>query len=188
MKRRYNHWSSATDFWYRAVNDIPGRIGDPIPRPVGFSARDAFLDLIDSSGSGDGSNMKVWSYFHHIATWYAYRNLPNIKLVHYNNLKADPKGQIADIAKFINVELSDEELDKCVFQTEFNYMKSHGEAILGNQFGAMFENGGNSFLFKGTNNRWKDDLSEEDIQRYLDYGIERLGRECMHFLVTGELS
>jgi aryl sulfotransferase len=50
-----------------------------------------------------------------------------------------------------------------------------------------FREGGKTIINKGTNGRWKDVLSEEEIARCDEIAVEKLGRDCAHWLKTGEL-
>jgi aryl sulfotransferase len=52
---------------------------------------------------------------------------------------------------------------------------------------AFFENGGATFINKGTNGRWRDMLSREESRRYERMAMEELGLDCAHWLATGEL-
>jgi len=52
--------------------------------------------------------------------------------------------------------------------------------------GDMFAGGATSFVNKGTNQRWKDTLSETDVAVYEARALKELGSECAHWLATGE--
>jgi aryl sulfotransferase len=69
----------------------------------------------------------------------------------------------------------------------FEYMKAHGDkaAPLG---GAMWDGGAASFIFKGTNGRWRDMLTKEDVEAYESRALKELGPECADWLATGEMS
>lgn len=180
----YNHWYGARDFFENILNKIPGLIGSPVPSPVGWDAHKCFLDFADEVS--DGRNVGLWSYWHHLATWLAYRHLPNILLVHYSNLKRDPRGEIARVAAFLDIDVSDELLDKIVHQTSIEYMKEHNEKIMGPNMASFFEGGGNTFINKGTNGRWQGEITESEIQKYMEYGKRRLGEIEMKWVLTGE--
>jgi aryl sulfotransferase len=175
-----NHWKSMWLFYDNCFNLIPGMIGPGIPDPKDWDGPKCFRGMSE----GDAVDLEMWSYFHHLATWWAYRHLPNVHMVHFNQMKADPKKEIKAMVDFVGEELTDEELDLVVQKTEFNFMRENNEAFLGGLAGFL-EGGGKSFIHKGTNYRWKGELSDEDIEKYLEIGKERLGEECMHWLVSG---
>ena len=43
-----------------------------------------------------------------------------------------------------------------------------------------------SFINKGTNGRWRDLLSADDIRKYESFAASRLTPDCAHWLATGE--
>ncbi len=53
--------------------------------------------------------------------------------------------------------------------------------------GGLWKGGARTFVHKGTNNRWKGELSELESKRYESMAIEKLGNECAHWLETGLL-
>lgn len=55
-------------------------------------------------------------------------------------------------------------------------------------FQRLFEGGAESFLFKGTNGRWREVLTEDELlQRYRDRVEELLSPEAAHWLEHGSL-
>jgi aryl sulfotransferase len=65
----------------------------------------------------------------------------------------------------------------------FDKMKSHTDqtAPFG---GTLWDRGGQDFMLKGTNNRWAQMLSPQDIELYFLLALEKLGPECAHWLAT----
>jgi aryl sulfotransferase len=51
----------------------------------------------------------------------------------------------------------------------------------------MFEGGGRNFVYKGTNGRWRDVLSAEEIRKCDDVAATNLTPDCAHWLKTGEM-
>jgi aryl sulfotransferase len=65
-------------------------------------------------------------------------------------------------------------------------MKAHSDryAPLG---GMPWEGGGDTFINKGTNGRWRDVLSPAESLAYERMAEEKLGADCARWLKTGEL-
>ena len=118
--------------------------------------------------------------------WWDARGLPNLLLVHYNNLKSDLPGQMRRVADFIGIQIEDELWPVLVEHCTFEYMKKHG-ATLVPIADSMFQRGADDFIHKGTNGRWRDMLTQEDIDKYERLAKERLTPDCAHWLATGEL-
>ena len=176
----YNHHSTANDAWYAAVNDAPGRHGPPIGRP-GADIRQYFLDWLANDGQ------PFWSYWENIGSWWAIRDLPNVKLLHYEDLKRDLAGQMRAIAAFLDIPIDEAKFPDQVNHSTFAWMKAHATqtAPLG---GVFWDGGGDSFIYKGTNGRWRDILTAEDSARYEAMVRERLGADCAAWLRDGGLS
>ena len=105
--------------------------------------------------------------------------------MHFVNLKADLPGQAKRIAQFLGIDIAPGEWPAILEHCSFDYMKAHAAqaAPLG---GAIWEGGADSFIFKGTNGRWRDLLTKADIDAYEARALKELGPDCAHWLATGE--
>ena len=182
----WHHYRSANDLWYHLMNDTPGRVGEPLPRcPDDIHE---FWDGWISRGwfEWERDGYPFWSIFHHVATWWEYRHLPNLLLVHYNNLVNDLHGESQRIAEFLGLQPTEPLLELVAERSSFTYMKEHASefAPLG---GEVFTGGGRTFINKGSNGRWKDVLGEEEVARYHSVVEDRLPPECAHWLATGQV-
>lgn len=175
----YNHHCSANALWYEALNNTPGRVGPPIEKPDP-DIRRYFQTWLDRDG------VPFWSFWENIATWWQARNVANVKLIHFANLKADLEGQMREIARFLDIEVPENHWPTLVEHCGFEWMKQNAEKVapLG---GAIFEGGADKFINKGTNGRWRDVLTAEDNARYEAMALEKLGPDCAHWLKTGEM-
>lgn len=173
----YNHHTNANALWYQLLNDTPGRVGPPIEPPPDSVVR-YFEDWLDRDGH------PFWPFFENIRSWWAIRDLPNLMLLHYAELKADLPGQVRRIADFLEIELDEARLPAIVEHASFGWMKAHAaEAVpLG---GAIFEGGASTFINHGTNGRWRDELPATLSRRYEAMAQEQLGEACAAWLATG---
>lgn len=62
-------------------------------------------------------------YWDYVKNWWPYRNDPNVMLMHYTNVRRDLKGHVAKLASFLEVELSEKELDKVTERCGIEHMK-----------------------------------------------------------------
>ena len=173
----HNHHANANDLWYQALNDTPGRVGPPIPR-ANPNIRDYFLEWLDNDGA------PFWPFWENVSSWWAIRHLPNLMLIHFENLKRDLPGEMHKIAKFLDISIDEKTWAQVVEHCTFDYMKSHAANVapLG---GAIWEGGAETFVNKGTNGRWRDILTADDSRRYESVAIEKLGPDCARWLATG---
>lgn len=173
----YNHFANATDEFYRVINETPGRVGPPVGRPP-EDIREYFREWLE----GDG--YPLWSFWENIRSWWDIRHLPNVKLVHFADLKADLAGQMRAIARFLEIEVAEESWPAILEHCSFDYMKAHADqsAPLG---GVLWEGGAKTFINKGTNGRWRDLLTAEDNRRYEALARQQLDKDCVRWLMEG---
>ena len=173
----YNHHARANALWYEALNDSPGRVGPAIAPPV-EDIRRYFLDWLDRDGH------PFWPYWENIRGWWAIRDLPNVHVVHYADLKADLAGEIARIARFLGIAVDPADFAAIVAHCRFDWMKRHAAqaAPLG---GVFWDGGAETFIHKGVNGRWRDVLTEADSARYEARARAELGADCAAWLAGG---
>jgi aryl sulfotransferase len=123
------------------------------------------------------------SFFHIVASYWGRRAEPNLLLVHFNDLKQDLSGEMRRIAEFLEVEVPDSLWDGVVERCTFEAMRGDAEKI--GPFDLMFEGGAKGFLFKGTNGRWRDVLTEDELRRYHQRASECLPEEALRWLEGG---
>jgi aryl sulfotransferase len=174
----YHHHSQGNDLWYQLLNDTPGRVGPPIDRPDP-DIRRYFRTWLERDG------YPIWSLWENVASWWAARHLPNVMLVHFNALKADLPGEMRRIADFLEIDVPTAKWPQILEHCSFAYMKAHADMVapLGGQ---IFEGGGESFINKGVNGRWREVLSAEESSAYERMAQEKLGPDCARWLATGE--
>ncbi|HTQ12823.1 MAG TPA: sulfotransferase domain-containing protein [Rhizomicrobium sp.] len=175
----YNHHVNANDLWYAALNDTPGRVGPPIER-TDLDVASYFRQWLDRDG------FPFWPFWENVRGWWAIRDLPNVKLIHFANLKRDLSGEMRDIARYLDTPVDEARWPRIVEHCTFDYMKAHAakSAPLG---GVLWQGGAETFINKGVNGRWKDLLTAGDNARYEARAVAELGAECARWLATGEL-
>ena len=174
----YNHHANANDLWYDALNNTPGRVGPPIERPP-EDIRQYWQDWMDRDG------FPFWSFWENVRSWWAIRDLPNVMMIHFTDLKRDMPGEMRKIAAFLDIEIDETRWDTIVEYCTFDWMKANAtkSVPLG---GAFWDAGAEVFINKGVNGRWKDTLTAEDNARYEAMARSELGEACAQWLQTGQ--
>jgi aryl sulfotransferase len=174
----YNHHVNANETWYAALNDTPGRVGPPIERPPS-DIRQYWRDWMDRDGH------PFWPFWENIRTWWEIRDLPNVTLIHFSDLKRDLRGEIRRIAAFFEISIDESCFEKVVEHCSFEWMKKNARKSvpLG---GAFWDAGAEVFINKGVNGRWADVLTDEESTEYEARALAELGPECARWLATGE--
>lgn len=175
----YNHHANANEDWYHALNDAPDRVGPPIEPPPP-SVVQYYQEWLD----GDG--YPFWPFWQHVRSWWAIRELPNVYLLHFANLKRDMPGEIRRLARFLDIPINEERWESILHHCSFDYMKANAtrSVPLG---GAFWDGGAETFIHKGTNGRWRDHLSADEAREYETRALQELGEGCAHWLGTGGL-
>jgi aryl sulfotransferase len=167
-----------------AVGLADETIGRPLPRPP-RTAREFFHYWI--AEPEDGENVMMSDTFFDIErSFWAERARPNLLLVHYNDLKADLSGEMKRIAAFLDIETPDDLWPKLVEAATFDGMKRDGDVLLAGLERA-FKGGHETFLNKGTNNRWRGVVAEEDLELYRKRMERELSPALSHWLEVGRL-
>jgi aryl sulfotransferase len=177
----YNHHAGFTQTALDLINDTPGRVGPPL-LPAPKDVREYYLHWLEHDELPGFAFSSLWD---HVQGWWNARALGNVLLVHFNNLKADMEGEIRRVAGFLGVEIDSAKWPAIVEHCTFDYMRE--QASKAEMLRVMFKDGGDTFFHKGTNGRWQDVLSPEEIARCDEVAARRLAPDCAHWLKTGEL-
>jgi hypothetical protein len=64
-------------------------------------------------------------YWHHLVSWWAQRDNPNVLVLAYEQMLADPEGTIRSVAAFCGIPLDDELLALTLQRSSFAFMLEH---------------------------------------------------------------
>jgi len=175
----YNHHAITTQEALDTINSNPGN-PDPPWTPPTDDIRAYFHNWLDKNGD------PMHPFWENVQSWWDIRDLPNVLLLHFNDLKADMEREIRRIAEFLSIYIDATTWPAIVEHCTFDYMKENAPALSPdmNQF---FEGGMTNFVFKGNNGRWRDTLTPEDIAKYERFARDNLAPECAHWLATAEM-
>ena len=151
-------------FYHHKKSFLPKYFNENLPD---FS--DFWDDLIETKEE----KADYWSYWKHIKNWWRVRNLPNVLLVHYQNLIYDKYQEIDRICEFINLDINQSKKEMILAKSSLEYMKSNWQKF---QPSGVFKP--NTFINKGVNGRWQNLLTAEQLKRYEIIISEELEPEC----------
>ncbi|MFZ1990668.1 MAG: sulfotransferase domain-containing protein [Alphaproteobacteria bacterium] len=178
----YHHQSSFTPQAYQAFNTVPGRVGPPL-EPPNCDVRAYYHSFLEKNATpGMMTDTEFWA---NVQEFWNIRHLPNVLLVHYADLKANFKGEVARIAKFLGIEVSAELWPKIIEHCGMEHMRKLGRNV--ESVSMLFDGGIDTFIHKGTNGRWKDVLSPEEIALADTVAAKNLTPDCARWLKTGQL-
>ena len=174
----YHHHSIFSDTAYRLF-DPPDRTWPEFPRPDP-DIRSAYHTWLDRDG---WPMIPFWS---HVQSWWDIRRLPNVMLIHFNQLRSDLPGAIREIADYLDIAIDQHVFPRVLEHCSLAHMKQAAAKV--ELLDAIFEGGGARFFVnKGANGRWKDVLSADEIAECDEVAARNLTPDCAHWLKTGEL-
>jgi len=160
----WNHYSSYTDLIYQLLNDAQ-RPGPEFPRAPA-TPRELWPRWISEGWfDWEPDGWPYWSHHHHLATWWAARDLPNVMFVHYGDLLTDIDAEMRRIAAFLDIEVDEEAWPEILRVVRIESMREDAQRD-GDPASMTFERGAASFFYKGTNGRWRDTLTDDDLALY----------------------
>lgn len=140
-------------------------IGRPAPRPLEDMA-DYYAAWMTDAPHNEWQDVFPAPFYFDIArTWWAERASANLLCVHFSDLKADLDGEMRRIAGFLGIEVNEAIWPELVEAATFASMKRHGAEWLPHA-GMAWVGGHETFLHKGTNDRWRDVLTADQLALY----------------------
>jgi len=180
----WNHYTGMKDEMFMLMNMLPGRAGDELPPPPN-DIHDFWRNWITrGSFAWETDGWPYWSHLSNVQSWWNFRHLPNIEFFHYNDMLADTEREVRRIAAFLEIEVPEKAWAGIVKAVSFAEMKQQGELYApgGGQF---WKGGAQTFLHKGTNGRWREVFTDEELALY-DAACSRvLTAECRDWLENG---
>jgi len=122
----------------------------------------------------------------YLASWWPRRGEPNVRFVHYNDLKADLDGEMRRIAAFLDLVVPEASWPAVVERCTFEAMRARPDDL--GPFELVFEGGAQSFLYKGTNGRWHDVLTAGELALYQEQVAKLLSADAARWLEQGSLA
>ncbi len=153
------------------------------PRPSEHP-RDFFRDWMGLSLAEQTGDTTAESFFDLERTYWAARSKPNVLLVHYKDMAADLDGEMRRIAQFLNIETPPALWPHLVHAATFDEMRRDGAALM--PFAkAAWTGGHESFIYAGTNERWRNALNEGDVALYRTRAAHELSPALNFWLTHG---
>ena len=183
----WNHYSQMTDAYFARANG-PGLVGPPVPR-CPEDIHDLWARWItegwfpwESEGWPHSGNL------YHTASWWRFRQLENVLFVHFADLLADLPAEIARVAGFLDVPLTEGRLVEAARALTFDAVRRDSAAAAPMpQESAEFvwKDGLGTFFFRGTNGRWRGVLTEDELALYALAKQRCLSPEAAAYLEGG---
>ena len=164
----HNQWTGFNDRTREAFDRIGldnSTIGRPFPT-IPSDPSEMFRFWLSTSGvSGQTEGGIGVSYFDFEVTYWAERKLPNLLMVNYSDLLADLDGEMRRVAAFLDIPVNDEVWPSLVKAAGFSEMRTSADALMPHLKQSR-TGGAQAFFHTGTNGRWRDVLTFDDLAAY----------------------
>jgi aryl sulfotransferase len=183
----FNHYSAYTEFLYALLYDA--ELPEPEFPRCPATPRELWPRWISEGWfEWEPDGWPFWSHHHHLSTWWEARELPNVLLVHYGDLKADPETEIRRIAAFCDMEVDEDAWPALLESVSLDAMRAEAHGA-DDPMAMAFDGGAARFFFKGEGGRWRNVLTasdraiyaraaatlDPDLRRWLEGGRHALG-------------
>ena len=122
-------------------------------------------------------------WFEHVASFWSHYREPNVLFVHFNDMKDNLDRQMRRVAAFLGVEVDEDRRAELVDRCTFASMKARSNEI--SDF-AGFIGGAETFLYKGSNGRWRDVLTPEELALFDRRSRELLAPDAIAWTTYGD--
>ena len=180
----WNHASNYTEGFIEALNNTPGRVGEEFP-PLYDDIHGLWHDWINRGNfEWETDGYPFWSHLSFVQSWWDYRHLPNIYLVHFSDLLKDLEGEMRKVADFLDITVDEALWPSLVEQATFDNMKNNAVELLPG-VDKIFAGGAKAFVNKGTNGRWRDVLTADELKESAAAVEHALSPDCARWLEEG---
>ena len=165
-------WHNHTSNYSPLAVEMQGRAGladekiaRPLPRPDASAHIQFQVWMTEGEEARLVDDSPAAHFFELERSWWRERARPNILLVHYNDMKADLDSEMRRIAAFLKIDIPKTMWPNLVAAANFEFMREHGATLMP-RAALSWDKGHERFINKGTNERWREALTPEDIAAY----------------------
>lgn len=183
----HNHFTGFSQAQYEDFDRIgldDPMIGRPYPRFPKDPAEYFRLWISTPVVPGETEGTPSPSFFDLEVGYWAERRRPNFLLVHYSDLKANLDEEMRRISAFLDIAVDETIWPSLVAAASFESMQAAGDDLMP-QVKALFAEGSKRFFNKGTNGRWRDVLTDEDLALYQAKAREKFSPSLAAWLEGG---
>jgi len=156
------------------------------PQPAPEDLREWFSAWIGSSCSTDPGHAAHADVLGYVKSFWEFRHLPNILMLHYSDLKSDLEGEMKRLAEFLDIEVPDSLWPELVAAASFESMKNKADQLAPQVTSEVWIDA-SQFFKSGTNGQWQELLGADQIALYQQVMAERLDPDLANWLESGRI-
>lgn len=149
-----------------AGGDAPAAEGESRRPPLwAQNVRKRFWRWVDDPTPPTEADSSLRSTLHHLQTFWAVRDRPNVMLVHYADLKSNLEGQMRRLADHLSIAVPEDRWPSLVDAATFESMRARADELVPNVSRRVFKDN-QRFFASGTVGQWRSLLDDNDLARY----------------------
>jgi hypothetical protein len=126
---------------------------------------DRFWSWVDEDDPNVNSGLRAT--LHHFTKFLAARELPNVVVLHYDDLKADLDGQMHMLAGRLGIAVDEARWPALIAAATFENMKARATEVAPEVSNALWQSV-QQFFHRGTSGQWRELIDEEGLRRYFE--------------------
>jgi aryl sulfotransferase len=151
------------DVYFSGLNHRDNMTDEETAHSAFPSGDNAFSDWLSAVREPDTWDLQsLHSLTHFFKSYWDYRDLPNVHMFHYSDMKRDLTGTIGAMAKALNVACDEEQLKAYAIGASFDTMKKNADQFAPGA-GTGIWKAEAKFFANGTSNQWLEKLTKEDL-------------------------
>ena len=157
------------------------------PKPSPQNLGEWFCAWIGSSCSTSPDHAGHADVLNFVNTYWQFRHLPNILMLHYSDMKADLEGEMKRVAKFLDIDVPEQLWPELIAAASFENMKSKADRLAPQVTSDVWKDA-SQFFKSGTSGQWHNVLGDKELDLYRQVMDERLEPELSKWLEKGRLA
>jgi len=150
--------------------------------PSGDNAFSDWLYKVREPGAWDLQS--VDSLVHFFKSYWDYRELDNVHLYHYSDMKRDLKGAIASMSRALGYDYDDKQISAFAEAASFDSMKNNADQFAPESGSGMWK-AEHKFFANGSNEQWRSMLSEAEAAAFDARLAELLTADQAEWITNG---
>lgn len=142
------------------------------------------IDDVPAPNAGEARALA--SLTHHLKSYWDFRHLPNVHLFHYADMKRDLGASMNAMADALGIDVDPALMPKLVEAAGFENMKNKADQFAPNAGNNVWKKE-TDFFRNGTNEQWREFMTEADIAHYNDRMTELLPADAVAWMENGSV-
>lgn len=173
------------DAFFSGLNHSANMNDQDLAESVFPQGADAFENWLRNKSRADQWDAQcLESITHFFKSYWRYRDLTNVHLFHYADMKRDLRSNIEFMARALDIDVEDLQLDSFTHAATFKNMKENADQFAPEAGTGMWKAESN-FFANGANQQWRDQFSEKDRVAFNKRTAELLSEDETKWLLEG---